>query len=114
MSKPSAPELVGFSGGLGCKALALERWYCVSRDGMATLCTCEGDAKIEAANAAKNYPRSGPYLAVQLVNASTVASERAAAEQAMKVLRQIAEMPRRTREQRLANACVTFLDALGA
>ena len=39
-------------------------------------------------------------------------AERAASEQAMTVLRQIAAMPRRTREQRLANACVQFLDAL--
>lgn len=28
------------------------------------------------------------------------------------VLRQIADMPRRTREQRLAKACVTFFDAM--
>ena len=28
------------------------------------------------------------------------------------VLRQIAAMPRRTREQRLAKACVTFFDAM--
>ena len=33
-------------------------------------------------------------------------------EQAMEVLRQIAGMKRRTREQKLANACVIFLDAL--
>jgi hypothetical protein len=31
---------------------------------------------------------------------------------AMKVLRQIADQPRRTREQRLAFSCVTFLDSL--
>ena len=33
-------------------------------------------------------------------------------EEAMRVLRQIASMPRRTREQRLANSAVTFLDAM--
>lgn len=38
--------------------------------------------------------------------------ECAAAEQAMSVLRQIASLKRRTREQRLASSCVTFLDAL--
>ncbi|MBT9492863.1 MAG: hypothetical protein IV107_11070 [Paucibacter sp.] len=38
----------------------------------------------------------------------------AAYEQAMDVLRQIANMPRRTREQKLANSCVRFLDALDA
>jgi hypothetical protein len=30
----------------------------------------------------------------------------------MDVLRQIASMPRRTREQRLAKSCVDFLDSL--
>lgn len=33
-------------------------------------------------------------------------------EQALAVLRQIADMPRRTREQQLAFACVRFLDSL--
>jgi hypothetical protein len=33
---------------------------------------------------------------------------------AMAVLRQIADMPRRSREQRLASSCVQFLDALNA
>lgn len=36
----------------------------------------------------------------------------AAHEQAMEVLRQIQAMPRKTREQKLANSCVRFLDAL--
>lgn len=35
-------------------------------------------------------------------------------EQAMTVLRQIAGMPRKTREQRLTSSCVTFIDALEA
>jgi hypothetical protein len=39
-------------------------------------------------------------------------AERASAAQAMDVLRQIASMPRRTREQRLAKSCVDFLDSL--
>lgn len=38
--------------------------------------------------------------------------ERAAAEHAMNVLRQIASLKRRTREQRLASSCVALLDAL--
>lgn len=32
--------------------------------------------------------------------------------EALKVLRQIADLPRKTREQRLAKSCVIFLDAL--
>lgn len=38
--------------------------------------------------------------------------ERERSSQAMAVLRQIADMPRRTREQRLAKSCVEFLDCL--
>ena len=53
------------------------RWYCVSRDGMATLCTCEADAKVEAANARESYPRNGPYRAVRLA-AVDEAEERSA------------------------------------
>ena len=37
----------------------------------------------------------------------------AALSEAEKVLRQIAGMKRKTREQRLASACILFLDALG-
>lgn len=50
------------------------------------------------------------------IEAFAVAAERERLEtihnQAMEVLRQIASMPRRTREQRLASACVSFLDSL--
>lgn len=48
------------------------RWYCLSREGMARLCTCEEDAKIEAANAQQNYPLNGPYRAVQMVDSAHV------------------------------------------
>jgi len=41
-----------------------------------------------------------------------IEQERARSKQAMDVLRQIAGMQRRTREQRLASSCVAFLDSL--
>jgi hypothetical protein len=41
---------------------------------MATLCTCEEDAKVEAAKAQENYPRSGPYRAVQMVDSAQAAA----------------------------------------
>ena len=66
---------VQLTDGLGHAAEA--RWYCVSRDGMATLCTCEADAKVEAANARESYPRNGPYRAVRLA-AVDEAEERSA------------------------------------
>lgn len=52
------------------------------------------------------------YTADQL--AAAVAANSSEHAHAMAVLRQIADMPRRTREQRLASACVRFLDAIRA
>lgn len=66
------PLALRLSEGLGPNAQTVERWYCVSREGMATLCTCEEDAKIEAANAQQNYPLNGPYRAVQMVDSAHV------------------------------------------
>ncbi len=94
------------------------RWYVLSGDGMATLCADEDDAKEVAADADLSYPRMAPHRAVQLVPAEQLAAAVAANSSehahAMAVLRQIADMPRRTREQRLASACVRFLDAIRA
>ena len=60
--------------GGGCLALAAPtpvaqpaRWYMVNNIGMATLCTDEYDARIEAANANEQYPMHRPHRAVQLV-----------------------------------------------
>ena len=43
------------------------RWYMVNKIGMATLCTDEYDARMEAANANEQYPLHRPHRAVQLV-----------------------------------------------
>jgi hypothetical protein len=48
------------------------RWYCLSREGMATLCTDEEDAKEVAAESFVLYPQSGPYRAVQMVDSAHV------------------------------------------
>ena len=48
------------------------RWYCVSREGLATLCVDEADSKLTAANEQRSYPRSGPYRAVVLVEADEI------------------------------------------
>lgn len=94
------------------------RWYFVNRAGMATLCIDRGDAVEGAAEADLAWPRMAPHRAVQLVPAAQLAAAVAANNSehahAMAVLRQIADMPRRTREQRLASACVWFLDAIRA
>lgn len=94
------------------------RWYFVTNDGAATLCVDEADAREGAAEADIAYPRMAPHRAVQLVPAAQLAAAVAANNSehahAMAVLRQIADMPRRTREQRLASACVRFLDAIRA
>ena len=54
------------------------RWYCLSREGMATLCTDEEDAKEVAAESFVLYPQNGPYRAVQMVDSAHVADLRAA------------------------------------
>ncbi|HOF31416.1 MAG TPA: hypothetical protein PK441_11255 [Burkholderiaceae bacterium] len=48
------------------------RWYCLSREGMATLCTDEEDAKEVAAESFVLYPQNGPYRAVQMVDSAHV------------------------------------------
>ena len=50
-----------------------QRWYCVSRDGLATLCLNEANAREMAVQCAADYPRQAPYRAVQL---GDVAAER--------------------------------------
>lgn len=49
------------------------RWYCVSRDGLATLCASEQNAIEMAADCARDYPRQAPYRAVLMCD---VAAER--------------------------------------
>ena len=54
------------------------RWYCLSRDGMATLCTDEEDAKEVAAESGVAWPQNGPYRVAQMVDADTAEALRAA------------------------------------
>lgn len=42
------------------------RWYCIDKNGMATLCADEDDAKQNAKLADQNWPNNAPYRAVQL------------------------------------------------
>ena len=65
-----ANQVVDDRLGAGAEA----RWYCVSREGMATLCVDEADAQMNAVSEQLTYPRSGPYRAAQLVDASAVAA----------------------------------------
>ena len=51
------------------------RWYCVSRDGIATLCVDELDACYTAEQSDKNWQASSPHRAVQLVDVAAVAQE---------------------------------------
>jgi len=52
------------------------RWYMVSRDGMATLCTDRKDAEKEAVDAQIVWPHMGPHRAVQLAPAGDMAKLR--------------------------------------
>lgn len=48
------------------------RWYCVSKDGAATLCANQADANQNAKLADEMWPRLGPHRAVQLVDSAEV------------------------------------------
>ena len=54
------------------------RWYCLSRDGMATLCADEEDAKEVAAESWVAWPQNGPYRVAKMVDADTAEALRAA------------------------------------
>ena len=53
------------------------RWYCLSHNGMATLCAGEADAKAEAERCDAEWPRHAPHRAVQLVDAAEIERLRA-------------------------------------
>mgnify|MGYP003451722156 CR=1 FL=1 len=79
-------------------------WYCVSREGMATLCADEEDAKQVAAESFVAYPQNGPYRAVQLYAHPSPATDRA------EVLRLADEMALRSYEEAQC-ACYTEEEA---
>lgn len=54
------------------------RWYSVNNMGMATLCADQADAEDVARTCDMEWPRQGQHRAVQLVEASTLDTERAA------------------------------------
>lgn len=54
------------------------RWYSVNNMGMATLCADKADAEDVARTCDMEWPRQGQHRAVQLVEASTLDTERAA------------------------------------
>jgi hypothetical protein len=53
------------------------RWYCVSREGLATLCKDEADARATARGSDQAWRTAGPHRAVQLVDAAEVERLRA-------------------------------------
>ena len=54
------------------------RWYCLSREGMATLCVDEEDARANAAHCDQAWRAGGPHRAVRLVDGAELAKLRAA------------------------------------
>lgn len=48
------------------------RWYCVSLEGLATLCKDEADAHETVGQCDKSWPLGGPHRAVRLVDAAAV------------------------------------------
>lgn len=49
-----------------------ERWYCVDRNGIATLCKDEADAREEAADNAIAWPHNMPYVVARMVPSAAV------------------------------------------
>lgn len=66
------------------------RWYCLSRDGVATLCADEEDAKEVAAKSSVLCPNNGPYRAMRLVDASAV--DTAVAEERARCVEELLDM----------------------
>lgn len=62
------------------------RWYSVNNMGMATLCADKADAEDVARTCDMEWPRQGPHRAVQLVEASTLDTERTARIEAQQQL----------------------------
>ena len=105
MDKTETPMAVGSSERLGVSA----RWYCVSRDGRATLCTCEQDAKENVASQNIDWPHSAPHRAVQLVDAAEVESLKLAEEGAKEAFGHVVEQ-----KQAAEAECVKLRELLDA
>ena len=72
MTTNASPAKVRLTDGLGHNAQNAERWYCVSRDGLATLCKDEADAHETSGQCDKSWPLGGPHSAVRLADASEI------------------------------------------
>ncbi len=68
------------------------RWYSVNNMGMATLCADKADAEDVARTCDMEWPRQGQHRAVQLVEASTLDTERAARIEAQQRLADMQEL----------------------
>ena len=68
------------------------RWYCVNNMGMATLCADQADAEEVASDCDTQWPRQSPHRAVQLVEASTLDTERTARIEAQQRLADMQEL----------------------
>jgi hypothetical protein len=77
------PGMVRLTAGLGPPPA---RWYCVSNDGMATLCKDQEDAQASARHCDLAWPKGAPHRAVLLgdVTAERAAGAHAAGEYARK------------------------------
>ena len=68
------------------------RWYSVNNMGMATLCADKADAEDVARTCDMEWPRQGQHRAVQLVEASTLDTERTARIEAQQRLADMQEL----------------------
>lgn len=85
------PLGLGSSDVLGPNAQAVARWYCVSREGIATLCKDQEDAQANARHCDKTWPAGGPHRAVQLVGAAEIERMQMLARRSSRQLRKWAD-----------------------
>lgn len=90
------------------------RWYSVNNMGMATLCADKADAEDVARTCDMEWPRQGQHRAVQLVEASTLDTERAARIAAQQRLADMQELAAKAGLSRMKTVQEAVAEAVAA
>ncbi len=90
------------------------RWYSVNNMGMATLCADKADAEDVARTCDMEWPRQGQHRAVQLVEAPTLDTERAARIAAQQRLADMQELAAKAGLSRMKTVQEAVAEAVAA
>jgi hypothetical protein len=80
----------------------MNHWYFVNQLGMATLCADKADAEKSASEADEFWPRHAPHIAMQLVDAQLLESERTARQAAQLRIEELQALLARVNAERCA------------